>query len=483
MTTKRQKRLRDQIRRSRARLMARDPALAMVLMYLRFFATKKVRRISTNGRAIMFDPDWFQKLGKLETDYILSHVVLHIVLGDVKRPAFFMGDRFHHACDIIVASILRDRGWRCEELPHIGRLPYRTYFPGHEGIELTTLEAYREVPFDPSRLSPSERRRYQIDSDQYWGLGDVPPDGTLILFPGFDMLAEEEVEEEQTRVKLKYERFLQVSTVVPVDSAEEAGEEDSAGGQQDGGADYHDPKEGSSGAQEAENILSEKNALSEEDALDAAIDRLLNLIEAAESSSEKQSLLIERVCTGLGSARLEWRKILDGFLQEELNDYSFQPPDRRFDDNGFFLPDFNQSEHSLKHVLFMVDGSGSVDDTTVADVYGEICAAIEQFDGKLRGLLSFFDTQVSTPEPFGSIQQLLRIRPKGSGGTDFGCIFRWLDRNPETEPSCVVIITDGLGEYPPEYVARDVPVLWILYGNAPFPHWGKHARIRKQRDR
>ena len=106
MTPQRQKRLREQIRRSRARLMVSDPALAMVLMYLRFVATKDVYRISTNGREILFDPDWFQKLGKKETDYILSHEVIHIVLDDTRRPAFFTGDRFHHACDIIACSAL-----------------------------------------------------------------------------------------------------------------------------------------------------------------------------------------------------------------------------------------------------------------------------------------------------------------------------------------------------------------------------------------
>ena len=73
MTPQRQKRLREQLRRSRARLMVSDPALAMVLMYLRFVATKDVFRISTNGREILFDPDWFQKLGKKETDGNLTH--------------------------------------------------------------------------------------------------------------------------------------------------------------------------------------------------------------------------------------------------------------------------------------------------------------------------------------------------------------------------------------------------------------------------
>ena len=40
MTARRQKLLMEKIRRSRARLMVRDPSLAMVLMYMRFVATK-----------------------------------------------------------------------------------------------------------------------------------------------------------------------------------------------------------------------------------------------------------------------------------------------------------------------------------------------------------------------------------------------------------------------------------------------------------
>ena len=451
MTPQRQNRLREQIRRSRARLMVSDPAVAMVLMYLRFIATKEVHRISTNGKAILFDPDWFQKLGKKETDYILSHEVIHIVLEDTKRPGFFVGDRFHHACDIIACSVMRDRGWKEEELPHIGRLTHFTYFPGHEGNELTPLEAYREVPFDPSSLKAGERRRYQIDSDEYWGHLNLPRDGTLILFPGYDDLMESPDEDKPGRIRVKYQSYMP-----PL-------------GDGDGGVQEPDVP-----AREIDESEDKFN-----DELDAAIDRLLDMIETMESQSPQQTEFLERIWKGVGSARLEWRKILDCFLQEEINDYSFQPPDHRFADSGFFLPDFNQAESSLRDVLFMVDSSGSVNDDTIADIYAEICAAIEQFDGTLQGKLGFFDTQVTTPIPFGSIQQLLKIRPKITGGTDFSCIFRYVSRYCEKDPSCIVIITDGLGEYPAEEEARGVPVLWILYGDAPFPTWGKQARIQR----
>ena len=453
MTPQRQKRLREQIRRSRARLMVSDPALAMVLMYLRFVATKDVYRISTNGREILFDPGWFQKLGKKETDYILSHEVIHIVLEDTKRPAFFTGDRFHHACDIIACSVMRNRGWQDDELPHIGKLPHRTYFPGHEGNELMPLEAYREVPFDPSGMKAGERRRFQIDSDDYWGRHNTPQDGTLILFPSYDDALEIPNYEEPGKVRVKYQQFQQGVTVVEAGGVDEESE--------------------------APVPTAEDSDDSYEEELDVAIDRLLNLIEEMESLSPQQAELLEWIWKGVGSARLEWKKILDEFLQEEVNDYSFLPPDRRFADSGFFLPDFNQTERSLKDVLFMVDSSGSVNDDIIADIYGEICAAIEQYDGTLQGKLGFFDTQVTTPVPFGSIQQLLKIRPKGNGGTDFSCIFRYLNRFFDKDPSCIVIITDGLGEYPAEEASRGVPVLWILYGDVPFPNWGKQAGIQR----
>ena len=40
----------------------------------------------------------------------------------------------------------------------------------------------------------------------------------------------------------------------------------------------------------------------------------------------------------------DWRKLLNSFIQEEVFDYSFTPPDRRNCDSEFFLPDFNEKD-------------------------------------------------------------------------------------------------------------------------------------------
>lgn len=66
---------------------------------------------------------------------------------------------------------------------------------------------------------------------------------------------------------------------------------------------------------------------------------------------------------------------MNDFIQEEVVDYSFAPPDRRFDDSPFFLPDFNGKEDRVEDILFMIDTSGSMSDDMIAAAYSEVKGA------------------------------------------------------------------------------------------------------------
>lgn len=189
--------------------------------------------------------------------------------------------------------------------------------------------------------------------------------------------------------------------------------------------------------------------------------------------------MLDRMRKGAHASRLYWRRLLAGFVQEEVNDYSFLPPDRRLSDSGLFLPDFNQRDCRVKDLLFMVDCSGSVDDELLGAVYSEICAAIEQFGGLLQGKLAFFDTRVTPPTDFDSAATLMKIKARGGGGTDFGCVFTFLRQSCPEPPACLIIFTDGLGAYPAEEEAMGLPVLWLIHGEAPLPPWGLSARMEK----
>lgn len=124
---------------------------------------------------------------------------------------------------------------------------------------------------------------------------------------------------------------------------------------------------------------------------------------------------MERMIKKMKEPTVDWKKILNNFIQERTCDYSFSPRDSRYEDTGFFLPDFNEKEFIYREILFMVDTSGSVDDDNLAAVYSEIKGAIEQFSGKLTRKLVFFDADVKTPLPFESVDDLIRIIPYGGG--------------------------------------------------------------------
>lgn len=181
----------------------------------------------------------------------------------------------------------------------------------------------------------------------------------------------------------------------------------------------------------------------------------------------------------LKKPQIDWRNILTNFIQEDIVDYSFSPPDRRFDDLPFFLPDFNEKEDMVEDILFMIDTSGSMSTNEVTAAYSEVKGAIDQFNGKLKGWLGFFDAAVIEPKPFTDENDFKLIKPKGGGGTSFHVIFNYI-RNcmKDRLPASIIILTDGGAEFPEEQAAMGIPVLWLLNNDIVNPPWGKVARIK-----
>lgn len=175
---------------------------------------------------------------------------------------------------------------------------------------------------------------------------------------------------------------------------------------------------------------------------------------------------------------IDWRKVLDEFVQEEITDYSFTPPDRRYAEAGFFLPDFNEKDYMPKDILFMADTSASVSREDLSRVYDEISGAIEQFEGKLNGKLGFFDCEVTELIDFESVDDIREIIPYGGGGTSFGIIFEYVRAHIyEFMPAMIVIFTDGYAMFPEESSAMNIPVLWLISNEEITPPWGRVGRV------
>lgn len=218
---------------------------------------------------------------------------------------------------------------------------------------------------------------------------------------------------------------------------------------------------------------------------DIWVQHVLEAVKTAErlQSSHSGSTVprfASRILNAKRSRCIDWRKVLHTFLTEELSDYSFSPPDRRFSDADYFIPDFNgyESKECAKNVLFMIDTSGSVSDDELSAAFSEIEYALELFEGRLSGWVSFFDCDVTTPVPFASREDLDSIVPKGGGGTSFRVIFDYVNKKMNDNlPESIVIITDGCAAFPVESITNGIPVLWVITQKSINPPWGVVARM------
>ena len=228
----------------------------------------------------------------------------------------------------------------------------------------------------------------------------------------------------------------------------------------------------------------------EEGSSDEQTDWLQRVINAAETASKmagKNAGNLPRFAEELlnrdRNRALDWRTLLRTFVEEDICDYSFNPPDRRFADSDFFLPDYNGCINSekVKKVLFMIDTSGSIGTKTIHAAYDEIESALEMFSGGVEGWLGFFDWEVKPPVPFENTDELRQIRAVGGGGTSFRNLFRYIRKEmKEDPPESIVIFTDGYDRFPEEEVAGGIPVLWIICGTNVVPPWGAVARMPRE---
>ncbi|MDY5983035.1 MAG: VWA-like domain-containing protein [Anaeroplasma sp.] len=186
---------------------------------------------------------------------------------------------------------------------------------------------------------------------------------------------------------------------------------------------------------------------------------------------------VERLVKELKESRVNWRELLNEFIEFEINDYTLLPPDRRYDAE-FFMPSFSEMDENLEDVLFMVDTSGSMSIEDITLVYSEINGAIQAFDGRLKGLIGFFDAKVYEPISFDSSIDLTKIIPKGGGGTSFHNVFRYV-MQMENKPKYLIILTDGYASFPKEEEKGNIPLLWLLTNDEVKPPYGKVAIMKK----
>ena len=166
---------------------------------------------------------------------------------------------------------------------------------------------------------------------------------------------------------------------------------------------------------------------------------------------------LKRYLKYLQHPRKNWLEVLSEFISYEVNDYSFNPPDRRYAHMDLILPDFSEQVETIKSLVVAIDTSGSVDDGKLSVFMSEIIGLINQFAG-VTGVLMYFDAHVAAVY---DLEEPGTWEPKGGGGTDFRPIFNYI-RDQELDCAGCIIVTDLDGYMPAEKdYPTDYPVLWV----------------------
>ena len=465
------------LQNARLSLMAKQPFYALLLMNMKFALDLSCETAYTDGNRVAFNPDFMEQIDDGELEFVLMHEVLHAALAHpFRHQSDYQTQEFDYACDIIVNSnILYSFGMdkRKITLKKYGEAMH--LLPnGEEGYKYSVEEAYRMLLAASSKPDKQKGKKGKGKSqgqipgkaqdgdgeaddgevsggqgDAGSGKGDTPPSLE-------ELIASLKKKNDTIRENLEKNRTEESSSM--------------GNGNGNGQFDDHSFWEG------------DDDMGSQRDAWMNRMVEATDIIASMPNSGKSRGTIpagVERIINEIKNPILDWRTILNDFVQEDICDYSFSPPDKRMEDSPFFLPDFNEKDESAQNLLFMIDTSGSMSDGAITDCYSEIYGAIQQFNGKLTGKLGFFDAVVVEPVPFEDEDEFKIIRPKGGGGTSFHIIFDYVKEKMMDEPPVsIIILTDGYAPYPDEAAAMDIPVLWIINNKeAQAPSWGKVARL------
>ena len=489
---------------ARLSLMKKQPFYAVLLLHMQFSLDPMCETAYTDGKRIAFCPDYLLCLSDTEIEFILMHEVLHAALDHIGRMLKkYDFDDFGTACDIVVNSnIMHSCGDDLSALTLKSHGVGMHLAPdGADGYKYTAEEVYRMI-----RASDPDKTDADKDTDRHGAGNDEKDDNadiSKVKCSDKSENADDGTESFQARKDGGFDDHtywgedddpgLGNGEASSEEGASEDGESTGNGqNEQEGGSANATKNSGESGKEAPSSIPGDVQG----GASDMRHIWLIRMVEAAQVAKQISirkggkshgtiPLCAERLIKELTEPQTDWKTILENFIQEEINDYSFNPPDRRFQDSPFLLPDYNEKDDSVKDLLFMIDTSASMSDQMITQAYSEIKGAIDQFDGHLTGWLGFFDAAVVEPKEFTTEDEFMIIRPKGGGGTSFHCIFKYVKDHLEAgfEPADIIILTDGYAPFPDEDDALGIPVLWLINNEDVQPPWGKVARIKISEER
>ncbi len=212
----------------------------------------------------------------------------------------------------------------------------------------------------------------------------------------------------------------------------------------------------------------------EADRREAEIDWKVAVSQAASMAAamgDGMSEAIERAVKEILRPSIDWASALHRFVHEQTaKTETWNPPDRRFIWQGVYVPGLGGREAG--HIVVGFDTSGSIGGAIVEKFAAEIAAVRDEVGAEVTVI--YADNAVRRVEHFDKGEEIV-LHPAGGGGTDFGPVFEYVDRE-NIQPACLIYLTDLAGTFPRE--EPPYPVLWAVMGGIEKVPFGEVLRIK-----
>jgi predicted metal-dependent peptidase len=389
-----------------------NPAYAFfgtLALSLKIEESARTETMTTDGRTLFYAPAFVESLSEGELIGVLAHEVYHLArLHHVRRTGRDL-ETWNQACDLTINPDLIAQGL---QLPKDGLLSPE--FAG-QGAEQVFSELMRRKP-KPQDGNGSSGKPQGGDSGQGKGKDKPDPNGAP-------------------------QGGSQAGSDCSGPPCPDPGR---CGGILDAPADA-----GTMAEQAAE--------------METRVRQAVSIAKAANAGTLPGFL--KRLVDDLNAPRISWRDVLAEFIDDAATRaVSWNRPNKRFLDSGFFMP--GTVADSVGSIAVLVDTSGSVDDKTLTAFASEVQGLLDS-DRVERVHVVYCDSKVQGAHEFDR-GDMVRLEAKGGGGTRFDVAFAHVESHcPDV--AAIVYLTDldcrHFGNPPA------APVLWAVHGTrraAPF---------------
>ena len=367
-----------------------------------------VPTMATDGRRIVYSPEFALKLSPQELQAVLAHEVMHCALGHHCRRGKREPGMWNRAADLAINPLLAANGFR---LP-AGALIDAAY------NGMSAEEIYAELKRkEGGGASPNET---PVGSDS----GSKGADSTG--------------NPETGRGKLSSAAAASSARAAKADKVDRAAAEAGFGEVLDAVADDGQrASQGDKAEQQREWSVAAEQA------------------QRAAAACGRTAAGVERPLKQTRVSRQDWRAILRDFISAQApQDYRWSPPNRRHVSAGLYLPSVNRT--GLGEMVVAIDTSGSIRGRELEQFVAELAAIAEEAQPE-RIHVVCADAAVQTTQEFAAGEPI-RVEVRGGGGTDFRPVFAWVEEQG-IAPACLIYLTDLRCHCFPD--AAGYPVLWV----------------------